>query len=280
MKKLLSLIFIFYILALTGCGTSPKAEGKVSENKSNNEIIQTENTATDESLQSEDDTQEDDSWKYEVAQRLYDEFCYFYDNMEEHEIIQKAMNTHKYVNRNAVGYNCVMAKDRSCGIFQVYYKYLSDEQLEDVNNKMFDLDYVDYFSRVQFGYSRSGLHFIAIYPWETEYGTAKKEAINEIRNLDDEFDFMSEFTDCCPVDLYVEDLSNRVNKININISFGNNNPINNTLNSSAEILKKYDRNYICNGNINIKTWNLYMFEKSESDDIVITTERETVKLLS
>ena len=262
MKKLLSSILIFCTLILDGCNYQNSA---TSENYKINETTP---------------IQEDDSWKYEVAQRLYDEFCYFYNNMEEHEIIQKAMNTHKYVNRNAVGYNCIMANDRGCGISQVYYKYLSDEQLEDVRNKMFDLDYVDYFSGVQFGYSENGLHFIAIYPLETEYGTAKREAINEIRNLNDEFSFMSEFTDCCPLDLYVEDLSGRTDYVSIKINFDNKSPINNISLSAVETLKKYGKNYILNNSLNLDSWNLYMFEKTSTEEISITVGDETVELFN
>ena len=81
-------------------------------------------------------TPSDDSWKYEVAERLYEEFCYFYkhkdDDMSNDEYYipyGEPVQYHSYVN-----YNLVMAADRAAGV-GVYKDYLTDDKVEYVLRK-------------------------------------------------------------------------------------------------------------------------------------------------
>ena len=88
--------------------------------------------------------------------------------------------------------------------------------------KMYDLDYVDYFAGVQFGYSEDGMHFIAIYPQKSDYGTVADSAKNKIRNSDDEMDFLYKFcdrTDYFLVDIFAEDLSQTTENVCMNVDF-------------------------------------------------------------
>ena len=234
----------------------------------------------------------DDSWKYEVAERLYEEMCYFYDNMEEHEIIEMAKKSRKYVNRNEVSYNCVMAVDRGCGIGQVYYKYLSEEKVNDVLDKLYNLEYVDYFSGVSFGYMENGMHFIAIYPKNWEYGTVSDDAKNKIRNLTDEMNFLYEFSDNSEyfmADVYAEDLSGQKEDLTMNLKFvARDEPFIldmqkvDILSEGTDVIEKYNRSYIStNESVKAETWNLFAFEKEDMDlDLFITTPEGNVELLS
>lgn len=282
MKKFLLYLSFISVLCFNACGIE-------TNNISNVGIIETTNIAK--SVNKKISPEHiDDSWKYEVAERLYEEMCYFYDNMEEHKIIDMAKKSLKYVNRNEVGYNCVMAIDRGCGISQVYYKYLSDEKIDDVRNKMLDLDYVDYFSGVRFGYMENGIHFIAIYPENSGYGTVNDNAKNKIRNSNDEMDFLYGFyneTDCFLVDVFVEDLSGNIGTLPMNLNFVNHNQPYildlyriNVLSKGMDILEKYNRSYVStNDPIKINSWNLYAFEKqSIYDDLIVVIPEEIVKL--
>lgn len=237
-------------------------------------------------------TNSDDSWKYEVAERLYEEMCYFYDNMEEHEIIEMAKKSRKYVNRNEVSYNCVMAVDRGCGIGQVYYKYLSEEKVNDVLDKLYNLEYVDYFSGVSFGYMENGMHFIAVYPKNWEYGTVSDEAKNMIRNSSEEMNFLYEFSDNSEyfmADVYAEDLSGQKEDLTMNLKFvARDEPFIldmqkvDILSEGTDVIEKYNRSYIStNESVKPETWNLFAFEKEDMDlDLFITTPEGNVELLS
>lgn len=286
MKKAVLCISILCIFLLNGCSNESQQptvfkNSETTEKESSIVLSKYDKTKT-ESM--------DDSWKYEVAERLYEEMCYFYDNMEEHNIIDMAKKSHKYVNRNKVGYNCVMAIDRGCGIAQVYYKYLSDEKVDDVRNKMFDLDYVDCFSGVQFGYMENGMHFIAIYPEDSDYGTVDDTAKNKIRNLNDEMDFLYEFynkSDNFLVDIFAEDLSGRKETLSMNLNFVSyNQPYTldlyelNILSKGIDVVEKYNRNYVSTHDpIKTNSWNLYAFKKQNiHDDIIVVTSEEIVKL--
>ena len=282
MKKILLYLSLISVLCFNSCAIK-------TNNTFNEEIIETINIvqSTNEEISSD---YIDNSWKYEVAERLYEEMCYFYDNMEEYEIIDMAKKSHKYVNRNKVSYNCVMAIDRGCGISQVYYKYLSEEKVDDVRNKMFDLDYVDNFSGVRFGYMENGMHFMAIYPEDLDYGTVDDNAKNKIRALNNEMDFLYEFynkSDHFLVDVFAEDLSGKKETLYLNLNFVSyNQPYTldlygiNVLSKGMDILEKHNRNYVnTNAPIKINFWNLFAFEKQNiHDDIIVVTSEGIVKL--
>ena len=287
MKKLLSLIFIFYILALTGCGTSPKAGDKASENTSSSEIIQTENTATDESLQSEDDTQEDDSWKYEVAQRLYDEFCYFYEHKDddmsndEYYIGYRTPSPyHSYVN-----YNVIMAADRANGI-AVYKNFLPKEKVEYVRSKSKELnDVIGSMEILKSGYSKSGLHYMAIVDEYTTNAYYSSPSCDKIRGDTSECDLITDLrwdASISVFDLYVEDLANKKQTIDIDIDL-----IYYDFNiikkpkllpyEANDMLEKYGRKNITNSTTQVKnkSWNLYCYEHAIApDNIKITSYGE------
>ncbi len=282
MRKSLLCILVICIFLLVGCTNAPSKTADDSQ-----PIVAVRNNPIPVETQSEPT---DDSWKYELAERLYREMCYFYDNMEEHEIIQKAKTTHKFVNRNEVGYNCVMAIDRGIGIAQVYYKYLSEEKVNDVIEKMYDLDYVQGFAGVQFGYAEDGMHFIAIYPQKSEYGTVADSVKNEMRNSDDEMDFLYEFcdrTDYFLVDVFAEDLSKTTDNVCMNVDFVDyNQPYIidsygvDEISKGAHILEKYGRSYVSESSpTKTSSWNLYAFEKQSIDDsIIVVNSKEIVKL--
>lgn len=287
MKKAILCILFISVFSLNGCHTIPRKPANIENTKiqeSHYNSVQTEVNET----QAEST---DDLWKYEVAERLYDELCYFYDNMEEHKIIDIAKTSHKFVNRNKVGYNCVMAIDRGCGISQVYYKYLSDEKLDDVRRKMLDLDYVDNFSGLHFGYAENGMHFIAIDAENWEYGKVDDTAKNKIRNSDYEMVFLYEFSknsDVFLVDVFAEDLSGKKETISMNINYVLwNQPYIpdlygiNSVSSGADVTEKYNRNIVnTNEPVKINSWNLYATKKDINDDMIVVTPEGIVKLYS
>ena len=68
-------------MMLTGCGAENPPH-KVLEKGFEFESTYEEETPID----------EDAPWRYEVAERLYNEFCYFYDNMEEKARLEREAN--------------------------------------------------------------------------------------------------------------------------------------------------------------------------------------------
>lgn len=282
-KRLFTLIItMIIVITFVSCNKAEKSE----------KIINAESVKMIENSQHKTYSDNDDSWKYEVAEKLYQEFCYFYDNMNEHEIIKKAKNTHKYVNRNEVGYNCVMAIDRGCGISQVYHKFLSEDKVNYVKSKMADLDYVDSFSGVRFGYTENGLHFIVIYPESSSFGTVSDSAKNKIRNLNNEMDFLYEFynkSNYFLAEAFVEDLSGKKESGFMNLNFVcYDEPytldlfkkITDFSSEEKNIFEKFNRNYSKNNfDIKMNSWNLYAFEKqSIHNDIIAITSDEILRL--
>lgn len=285
MKKIILCSLIIFVFFLSGCNNEVQ---RTDVNEKSETLVESYTFVDTE----ENDIQTDDSWKYEVAERLYEEMCYFYDNMEEHKIIEMAKKSRKYVNRNEVSYNCVMAVDRGCGIGQVYYRYLSEEKINDVKNKMFELESVFGFSGVYFGYMENGMHFIAIYPKNWEYGTVSDEAKNKIRNLTDEMDFLYEFSDNSEyfmADVYAEDLSGQKETLTMNLKFvERDEPFIldmqkvDILSEGTDVIEKYNRSYIStNESVKPETWNLFAFEKEDMDlDLFVVTPVGTVELMN
>ena len=277
MKKVLLIICIMIILS--GCGAENPPH-KVLEKGFEFESTYEEETPID----------EDAPWRYEVAERLFDEFCYFYDNMEEKELLEEQYEEMQ-LNKKPLGYNCIMAMDRLVGISMVYHKYLPEEKLEVFRQKYFVLEYARHYTNIRFGYTPSGLHFMSIYYEDYDDDTApvNSEAINRLRGLGNEYAFLADFADASQydaVDLFAEDLSG--NKSNIPVRFR---LIDNAMNGdipeiipsdnlddkSIEILEKYDRTATDTDAKN-NEWNLYVV-KNGKDYEGISSDNELAQMM-
>ena len=267
------------MIILSGCGAENPPH-KVLEKGFEFESTYEEETPID----------EDAPWRYEVAERLFDEFCYFYDNMEEKELLEEQYEEMQ-LNKKPLGYNCIMAMDRLVGISMVYHKYLPEEKLEVFRQKYFVLEYARHYTNIRFGYTPSGLHFMSIYYEDYDDDTApvNSEAINRLRGLGNEYAFLADFADASQydaVDLFAEDLSG--NKSNIPVRFR---LIDNAMNGdipeiipsdnlddkSIEILEKYDRTATDTDAKN-NEWNLYVV-KNGKDYEGISSDNELAQMM-
>ena len=210
----------------------------------------------------------DDSWKYEVADRLLNEFCYFYDNMEEKEYIEE-LATKMLINSEDLSYNCIMALDRLVGISRVYYKYLSDEKMKIFNERFWAMEYASRFSDVRFAYTDNGLHYIAIYDGEEvpDYSNVQDKAINQLRGLDDEAVFLKESyqnSDYIFMDIFVEDLFDKNREyIPIDVSIDDEpryRHVGKVTEKCQQFLNNYNRNFLKQGDLaKSNDWNLVLF---------------------
>ena len=205
MKKLL-LILCAIVILLSGCNSDKTDIVTKSEQDLEGVYI------PEEHIEDVQLTNSDDSWKYEVAQKLYEEFCYFYKHMEEDDFIHDIANMYVYNKaNNRTGFNRTMAADRACGLLTAYKDYISSEKLDYIKQKTAEInERIDTITMTNFGYSKSGLHFISINYVGTRNTLAQEDMCNKIRGIESECDFLGDFfysSKLGLIDLYVEDLS-------------------------------------------------------------------------
>ncbi|MBU5451502.1 hypothetical protein [Acetivibrio sp. MSJd-27] len=238
---------------------------------------------------------EDCSWKNDVAQKLFIEFCEFYQNMSEDDFVnlEDKNNRVTYNQQNGrIAYNRIMAADRATALLGVYKNYLSKEDLmfveskkDEINNGMFAN------SRIHFGYTFSGLHIIALCEGLTNNSLMYEGACDKIRNLKDESSFFDEMHNqgyfIC--DLFVEDLSNTrkdIGNLDVNLYWknGSADPIERLkiLDFSEEdlnILKKYNRVIAKENELyENKSWHLLASQKY-FDLVKVKVDNEEVELV-
>ena len=157
----------------------------------------------------------DSSSKEKVAQKMYVEFCQYYNNMEEDDFItyiDPKERADYNLSHNKTAYNRIMAADRATALLGVYKDFISDEQLTFVSSKKDEINdgfFAD--SRVLFGYTASGLHFVALYRGITNNSMLYEGTCNKIRRLNDESTFFDDILygdmGYWACDLFIEDLS-------------------------------------------------------------------------
>lgn len=263
------------MMMLSGCGAQSPAPAGLREVVDEIFVEPTYNEA-------EKPTDEDDSWKYEVAERLYNEFCYFYDHKDDNIFTDNYYNRY----RNFIlspyhkfySYNLAMAADRANGIL-TYKDYLSDEKYEHVMKKSKEL-YEEFGNggMVYFGYSKSGLHYISLSYNGTNVTTYARPLCDKLRKDDDESEFLYEMCidgNLLIHDFYVEDLRNKKDVIDVDIRFSTvdgykKGVINKQYHISPEanaVLGKYNRSLVERGvtKLKNKSWNLYATRPYLSD---------------
>lgn len=270
MKKVVLCILFICAFSLNGCNNVPQKPAnfeKAETQTSNLDTVQTE-------INKAQTKPTDDSWKYEVAEKLYEEFCYFYKNRNKdmsndkyYVNYGKPVQNHVYTN-----YNIIMAADRAQGVL-VYKNYLSEDKVSYVLEKSYELnEKIDWTDRVCFGYSKTGMHYIAIMYNHTSNSYYSSPMCDKIRGDYYESNFMAEiFNESLYVqDVFAEDLSKQKNEINIELHFSDDfyfksefEPLAKISLETKNILKKYDRTFKSNKNSIVKenTWNVWMTER-------------------
>ncbi len=124
---------------------------------------------------------------------------------------------HKVKSGENSEYNFIMASDRANGLNSMFS--LTEEENTLVKSNYMEVMAPLKYSVVYIGYSADGVHFIAIISPGSVENSAYKNAVNKIREKEDEFDFLSYILDVSPehslymgVDIYAEDLSGK-NKV-------------------------------------------------------------------
>jgi hypothetical protein len=205
------------------------------------------------------------------------------------DIAEKLLRDFKvYVEKNPTYLNLVLASDKANGILSVYKVYLKRDDVQWVSRKYEQIQRSLNFSTVYFGYSRSGLHFIAMAQPQMRHNYDYEEVMNSIRGLEDETVFLSEISFLSEryyaIDLYVEDLLEKRKVIKIGISINEDGvtqiPIVDLNDANLNtLLSKYNRKLIYSDLININKWKLYLFRESAGfPTITISHEGEEIIL--
>ena len=265
MKKALMCTLLISVLCLLGCEAQPM-------NIESKEVAVPQSFAKPKAEVEPVEKYTDDSWKYEVAERLYKEFCYFYEhrnddmsNDEYYVNYPEPLRQHTYTN-----YNVMMAADRAEGVV-VYRNYLSEDKVRYVLEKVDELnEKLDWVYRVCFGYSKNGMHYIAILYNHVTNSYCSSPMCDKIRGDYNESNFMDEvFSQSHYVqDVFVEDLSKQKNEFDLELQFSNDfyfefEPLEEISSEVKNIITKYNRNFISNKNTTVKngTWNVWMTER-------------------
>lgn len=222
MKKVFSLLLC--IILLCGCAntnnTPPPAETVVPEES----IIETPKDTPEEFVYLDENETEEftmdpnvEPWKYTVAEKLYDEFCYYYNHMYD-DLSEDFCYSHLKEKANSyISYYAILAADRAMGV-RAYKDYLPKSKVEYVRSKREEVNsnLGDVGTGPYLGYSQTGIHYMAL------MGNAisdSKFAYNAIRDNADETSFMYKMSGVGINihDIYVEDLSGRNESIDMNI---------------------------------------------------------------
>lgn len=247
---------------------------------------------------------DDETWKYDVAERLYNEFCYFYANIgdrlendtyyREYEIDWDYRGTGIPV--FYTGYNRLMAADRAKGVI-AYRDYLDSAQLDYVLSKKDEINGdIGWFDWVYSGYTKSGLHFIALSYNYTRNAYYCRPACNKIRGDLKESEFFGELFGCkegpLGIDLYVEDLSQRRDEIEVYPVFMDSGEsksnkeievVHDFSPDVLEVLERYGRQPIAKDETKLKnkSWNLYLYTVNKiADKIIVETKGSVLELVN
>lgn len=167
-------------------------------------------------------------------------------------------------------YNLILASDRANGLNSMFS--LTEEEKTFVKTNCMELRTRLEDSPVYSGYSEDGIHFIAIISPSSLENQAFRNAVNRIRNRDDEFDFLSYISDSSPerslylgMDIYAEDLSGKKKNIELDgVTLSNNggealeHPI--FGDQVSEMLSKYNRKTTEKITFKDKSWYTFVFD--------------------
>lgn len=178
----------------------------------------------------------------------------------------------------------VLASDRIRGLQGITAIDMNDEEIEYVNDAQKKIADLLQESVIYSGYSTSGLHFIAILSPRSAGNVQFKQAINAVRNSQDEFDFLTAIMDASDVrsldlglDVYAEDLTNKRKDIPISSLIikekGGSDEYGLYEESSVQnVLKEYNRSQKSGKSIPSGSWHAYMFDGSLLNEPSITIQ--------
>jgi len=217
--------------------------------------------------------------------------CFGIDGLKDNVAKKLLFDFQVYSNKNPTYYNLVMASDKAIGILGIYRANFNKNDLDLVSKRYSEIKKSLDFSTVYFGYSKSGLHFIALTQPQMSHNFDFSEVMNQIRGDENETSFLNDIgllplnKKYYAIDIYVEDLFKRqkLTKLDIFISEERKElqrPITILKDDMFnELLLKYKRN--CNNDKIIENgkWKLYLFKNSVGfPDITITCESENIIL--
>lgn len=188
-------------------------------------------------------------------------------------------------------YNLIRALDKANGLLGVYRDYLKNEDLVWVQKNYEALkNTLGSFSTIYFGYSKSGLHIIALAQPLMSHNFNYKEVANKIRGDNKETDFLSEIylkPRYYAIDLFVENLLGKPRNLNLDITVSEGDESQKPIfdekvkEDIKDILDKYHREYSPSKTISTGEWKLYIFKKDMGwPQIVIRCDNEIVKLVN
>ena len=217
--------------------------------------------------------------------------CFGIDGLKDNVAKKLLFDFQVYSNRNPTYYNLVMASDKAIGILGIYRDNFNKNDLTFVSKKYSEIKESLDFSTIYFGYSKSGLHFIALAQPKMSHNFDFSEVMNQIRGDENETSFLNDIgllplnKKYYAVDIYVEDLFKKQKLTNPNIFISEEGkeiqkPI--TILEDDwfnELLLKYKRSYNNDKIIENGKWKLYLFKNPVGyPNISITCEGENIIL--
>ena len=246
------------IMSLTACtAENPNYSSPISED------------STEQSIYTND-------WKTSVANQLLSEFYEYYNNMYNDDIVWEndlGTSTIPYnIEHDKTSYNRIMAADRATALLGVYRDYISQSDVEFIESVSEEINkHIDQ-SLIRFGYSKSGLHIIAVLGDGAKNSIFYEPLCDKIRKAK-EMQFFDELLDSSGYymcDIFVEDLSPLETSYDVDVKLalynGTEEPIERILvnefnEEDLAIFEKYQRSVSTDNSFKINEWNLFASKK-------------------
>lgn len=256
--------YLFVICATLVFFNMLGCESKIEQNKLENIPIKTDSSATskpittpqENKLQSTLRTSETKSENNKIIkEKLLSEFKDYFKKVQSGD---------------KSDYNLIMASDRAYGLMNKFS--LTKEENDFVQSNYMQVRTPLKNSIVYNGYSTDGMHFVAIISPSSKENVVYKDAVNKIRNSNDEFELLSYISDSSPgrilyvgLDVYVEDLlgiKENIKLDKITLSNLNSEPTKTPIfgEDINKLLSKHSRKTNENYRMENKSWYTYVFD--------------------
>ncbi|WP_234414302.1 hypothetical protein [Paenibacillus sp. CAA11] len=181
----------------------------------------------------------------------------------------------------------VMVADRVRGLQNITSIDLSEEEIDYVIKAGKKAEGLLTDSVIYSGYSAGGIHFIAILSPRSAENTSFKQTINQVRDSQDEFDFLTAIVDASDtrslqmgLDVYAEDLNGKLKNIPIGKLTVKDEDSSEEFalfeeKYSQDLLKSHKRSQGNGKSIPSGTWHTYMFDGTLLNELSISIETGT-----
>ena len=288
LKGFIIFINIFLLLLIAGCNTEEVKEPLDAEHDTGYEMNDTKANSISNNANALDDI---NLRKKEISKKLLNDYKIYISNFEK-LISKKDLSKEEW---NDKLYNAVMASDKAEGFLNTYKSFCSTSDINWVKEKYAQIRDGGFdSSTIYFGYADSGLHFIALTSPIVRHHFDYHDAMCKVKGSEEAEAFLfnvslvsdSNEVFYYAVDLFIEDLIEKKDRIPIEMSISDDEMIasplkfldNKELNT---VFEKYNRSYTFSKSVKSKTWNTYVFDKQFAfPKINIKSREEKIELVN